>query len=98
MNRQLFAAWEEQVMKTGRWSWVLMIIFSLQFLIAEGVLAQSVRVNQRKIERKREQRKKKDMKAYQKAVKRHMKMQSDATRSSMKRTKKESKKLTPIRK
>lgn len=85
-------------MNTGSWTWALMLLVSLQFMIPDGVFAQTARVNQRKIERQREQRKKKDMKLYKKAVKRHMKMQSDATRSSMKRTKKESKKLTPVRK
>lgn len=74
-----------------------MVLVSLHFFAAEGIFAQSTRVNQRKIDRKREQREKRDVKMYKKAVKRHMKMQSDATRSSMKRTKKESKKLTPIR-
>jgi hypothetical protein len=57
--------------------------------------AQESRVNQRKIEREREKKQKKARKDYEKAVKRHKKMQSKSTRTSMKRTKKESMKVTP---
>ena len=57
---------------------------------------QEARVNQKKIEREREKKHKQDMKAYNDAVKRHNKMQSKSTRAAMKKTKKESKKATPI--
>lgn len=60
------------------------------------VFPQEARVNQKKIEREREKKHKKDLKAYNDAVKRHNKMQSKSTRASMKKTKKEAKRATPV--
>ena len=56
---------------------------------------QEARVNQKKIEREREKKQKKAMKDYNAAVKRHNKIQSKSTRTSMKKTKKEAKSNTP---
>jgi 3-hydroxy-3-methylglutaryl CoA synthase len=60
-------------------------------------LPQEGRVNQKKIDREREKKRKADVKEYEKAVKHHKKIQSKETKASMKRTKKESRKATPLR-
>jgi hypothetical protein len=73
------------------------ILFFLFFLIVIPADAQESKVNQRRIDREREQKRKTDLKQYDKAVKRHHKMQSKDTKASMKRSKKESKKVTPIK-
>lgn len=57
---------------------------------------QESRVNQKKIERERAKKQKKAVKDYEQAVRRHNNMQSKSTKASMKRTKKESKKLSPF--
>ncbi len=61
------------------------------------IRGQEARVNHRKIERERERKKKQALREYNDAVKRHNKMQSKTTRASMKKTKKEAKKVTPVR-
>jgi hypothetical protein len=72
---------------------ILILLASLS--VGAGILPQEVRVNQKKIERDRAKKKKQDMKYYENAVKRHNKIQSKSTKSSMKKTKKGAKKNTP---
>ncbi|MCX6304885.1 MAG: hypothetical protein NT040_07945 [Bacteroidetes bacterium] len=56
---------------------------------------QESRVNQKKIERERARKQKQARADYEKAVRRHNIRQSKSTRASMKKMKKESKKVTP---
>jgi hypothetical protein len=58
---------------------------------------QETRVNQKKIARERAQKQKQAVSEYNKAVKRHNNMQSKSTKASMKKTKKESVKVTPTK-
>ena len=77
-------------------------IFRLLLLIAllplfVSFVPQEARVNQKKIEKQREKNQKEAQKQYEKALKRHHDNQSKATQKSMKRTKKESMGVTPIK-
>ena len=77
-------------------------IFLIAFIIAilpviYSFIPQEARVNQKKIERQREKKQKEAQKKYNQAVKHHQDIQSKATKKSMKRTKKESKDATPIK-
>ena len=67
------------------------------FIPFSSSVAQEQRVNHRKIEREREKKQKQAQKDYNQAVKRHKKMQSKETKASMKRSKREAVKLTPLR-
>jgi len=58
---------------------------------------QEVHVNQKKIEREKEKKQKQAQKQYESAVKRHNQIQSKETKARMKQTKKEAKKVTPLR-
>jgi hypothetical protein len=60
-------------------------------------MPQEARVNQKKIEREQKKKAKEAVSQYDKAVKRHLANQSKATKKSMKRTKKESRNATPIK-
>jgi len=74
------------------------LIIAFAIVLMPGLLGfspQEARVNHKKIEREQAKKKKQAIKDYEKAVRRHNKMQSKSTRSSMKQTKKESKKVTP---
>ncbi|MDP1622900.1 MAG: hypothetical protein Q8M08_11250 [Bacteroidales bacterium] len=75
---------------------IVSILFSFLPVLVAGE-SQEARVNQKKIERERSKKQKQDTKIYKKAVSRHNKMQSKSTRISMKKTKKESKNTTPIK-
>jgi hypothetical protein len=80
--------WKRSLIVTIIFSMVPMLVFTAP---------QEARVNQKKIERERAKKQKQAKKEYNQAVKRHNNMQSKTTRASMKKTKKESEKLTPVR-
>ena len=63
--------------------------FLLLFLLSPVIVfSQSASKQQKKIEREKQKRVKEDLKAYQKAIKRHNKIQSKDTRKRMKRDRK----------
>ena len=72
----------------------LIVVFLPMFL---SMTPQEARVNQKKLERQREKKEKEAVRQYEQAVKRHNANQSKATKQSMKRTKKESRNATPIK-
>lgn len=76
---------------------IIAILCTSTFMPLSSAVPQESRVNQRRIEKEREKKQKQALKDYNQAVKRHKAIQSKATKSSMKRTKKEAGKLTPIR-
>jgi hypothetical protein len=71
----------------------IFVMVCMPFLVTSS--PQEARVNQKKIKRDHAKKQKKAMKDYNDAVKRHNKNQSKSTRTSMKKTKKESKSRTP---
>jgi hypothetical protein len=74
------------------------LIFSLIITILplmDSCKPQEARVNQKKIEKEKAKKARQAKADYDKAVKRHNKMQSKSTKASMKKTKKESQKVTP---
>ena len=77
----------------GRLAFILLFFALLPAIVASS--PQEAKVNQKKIERDRENKHKRDLKEYDQAVRLHNKMQSKSTKASMKKTKKESKRVTP---
>jgi hypothetical protein len=76
----------------------ILAAFLLAFPPAFSVSCSSQRpANVRKAEKEKARKDKQAHKQYEKAVKEHMKRQSDATKAMMKQTKKESPKNTPLK-
>jgi len=59
--------------------------------------AQEAKVNQKKIDKERRQKQKAAEKEYEARKKRHLQLQTKETRARMRQSKKEARKVTPIR-
>ena len=74
----------------------LLVFLILVIPVMNFATPQEAKVNQRKIAKEHERKQKQAVKDYEKAVKHHNNLQSKSTRTSMKKTKKQSRKVTPI--
>jgi len=94
MNRFLMTA--TKAYKSISYLYLVILVYGILISMV-SCAPQEARVNQRKIEREREKKHKQAVREYNDAVKRHNKMQSKSTRDSMRKTKKESKNVTPVK-
>lgn len=75
---------------------VFIVLFLTMICLTVVSCSRETNINQKKIERDRAKKQKQAVKEYEKAVKHHNQIQSKSTKSSMKKSKKESSKLTPV--
>ncbi len=76
---------------------IILALLCMLFVQVTHAAPQEKSVNQRKIEREREKKRNAAQKDYEAGVRRHKKMQSKQTKSSMKKSRKEAPAKTPIR-
>ncbi|MCX6268757.1 MAG: hypothetical protein NTW16_15630 [Bacteroidetes bacterium] len=76
---------------------LMAILFVIMMPVLIFSAPQEPRVNQKKIDRERIKKQKQFLKEYDQAVRRHNKRQSKATKESMRKTQKQSKKVTPLK-